>query len=1106
VRGPWQDRLQAHPPEAETVTSMLSTPTSLITTLIAVTFVSAVPLSAITSQAPAAAVATARASTDTRLGMTVVATEVELPMGHWEVAAVTPLTALDQVFVVSHLTPEDLLGRRGFAAEMRQAAASVQLRLQFLYDPIAQYAATHNGVGPKSLNELDRQMAPFLDDIIYSPWPQDADKRPLPPYLFLVPATRVSPPPGARGAGPVARTPLLLELRPFEDDGRHWVLFANGDLERVPIDRALVAKHKLVITAVEPAGAAPRAANGRVVHTLLGLRRGAATTVTVTLADTTSSERRDLRWSLAGGKIDPSLLREWADARARQWYPLVTQTQSPILQTWIDRTGAIYGGGAVDRGRRGPRMMGPVGDPMEPRSTSAFDLLGGRAALRETLQMELLRGGDTAPGRFSAAAAAVTVASLKGVDVEAVPFERLLAGRPGGRLALADFVPEDRLFVYFAKPAAVFPFLTQGGDMIGRAGSTITATAFDDDLKRRYLRRLGLPEEGSRKLLESGAITELALTAPDLFFIDGTDLTVLMRVAAPDTAVVALGMLAGVNLSGSAIAETRTPAGRPAYWARQGDVLALSTSRREIEQALRHGQSGEGSLGRSAELRYMLAELPLRPESRAFIYLSDPFIRRMVGPAVKIGQLRRMRAAADMAIITAGAMLYRLDGHRDPPDLATLARLNYVPARVARPDYRVQPDLSVVSQTWGTLAELAPIAPIDTVTQEEAAAYKLYVDEYRRYWRQYFDPIAMRLDDAPGGALELSTFILPLVDSALYNQLRGVIGTRETGRPLRVPRTTPAPVMQFSLNLSDDTWVALSSGFGDFFSQYTGIPPELLDLLGPGLHIAVQDADPVISLGTSDLLGAFGASTLGVRMDMGIPFVLSLLTRPCKIFIELEDAPRALALMRRAASAGDRPGHDLDVAFRQVGNRDAWTYTFAVPGLARFRLGVEIQNGYLVLSNIPWSDAMVIDGVETRALNGAAIAVRPDAVQLGLAGLFATQAEQDQTAALASLAALLPLLQTGAATPAEASARHAALFGSIPRHPGTGEWVWANGRLESQEYGSATRWKAPSFDPTRSDFGLFNGATLLDLSMQLEQGGLRATARWLWKEPAGPRR
>jgi hypothetical protein len=190
------------------------------------------------------------------------------------------------------------------------------------------------------------------------------------------------------------------------------------------------------------------------------------------------------------------------------------------------------------------------------------------------------------------------------------------------------------------------------------------------------------------------------------------------------------------------------------------------------------------------------------------------------------------------------------------------------------------------------------------------------------------------------------------------------------------------------------------------------------------------------------------------------------------------------------------------VVFRQIEGRDAWMYTIGVPGIAVLRLGLEIQNGYLVLSNIPWSDAMSITGVEQRTFNGAAIQVTPDSVRQGLAALFATQAEHDQMAALASMGSLLPLLQTFSATPEEAAARHATLFGSTPLHPGSGSWLWRDGQLESSRFGTATRWKVPVFTPELGDFGLFRGATVLDMNMQFEQGGLRVVGRWKLSAPA----
>jgi hypothetical protein len=577
-----------------------------------------------------------------------------------------------------------------------------------------------------------------------------------------------------------------------------------------------------------------------------------------------------------------------------------------------------------------------------------------------------------------------------------------------------------------------------------------------------------------------------------------------MRVRSPELVASGLRLLGVADVAAQGVTEKPTSPGRSAFWARQGDLLMVGTSRKEVEQILQlGGTTSVESLGRSAELRYMLTELPVNAETRALVYLSDPFIRRMVGPAVKIGQLRRMLARADMLMITSSALLYRLDGHRDVPTLARLVDLGYVPNTIAASRYTLRADLSAVSFEWGTLADMTPIdtSSIKLVTSSEAQAYGSYMSEYTQYWRQFFDPIGLRLDDAPNGELELTTFILPLIDSQLYNAVRGVFQSKERGKALRVPVLTPEPVAQVSMNLTEEAWTGVSGDFSRELSQFTGISAELFDLLGPGVHIAIQDADPIVTVGTGDLLGAFGSPMMGPRFDMFIPLAVSVLTRPCKILIELQDPTRAVELLRRATTRGAARFSPMrEAEFRQIEGRDAWIYTFGVPGIITARLGIEIQNGFLVLSNTPWARQVTVRSAEARPLNGATIRLAPDAVKEGLAGLFATQAEHDQMAALASMAALLPLLQTLSATPAEAATLHTTLFGSRPLHPKTGDWVWSNGRLESSVYGSPTQWKMPLYKPEIGGFGLFDGTALLDLNMQFETGGLRAVARWKWKD------
>jgi hypothetical protein len=678
------------------------------------------------------------------LGLTVVAAEVTLPAGHWQVSAVVPAKVLEQVYLVPEAAPEGapVAGRRMRLVETEKSIAAGRNPLFPLFFACREYAASHQGRGPDALSDLDARRYAALRKTLE--------------HYFLVPGVAIAP----QGRPPVSVGPatvLAVELRPFVDDGKHWVVFNDGRVERRPIDPDLVAKHNLTITFVRAKDAAEAPSGAATIrHAVFALLRSpGAPAATLTLAEQATGARTQVRWSLAGAAPGaPQLLAEWARARAREWAPLAAR--APILQTWTARASELYGAAPG-----APSMPGMMREPV--RTTDAFAILGGRAALSETLQLELLR-----PRTAGAEPATVPLSSLKGVEVKSHPFAEMLAGKEG------------------AKPAALFPLLEHGGDFLFRAGGLFTKSAVDDDVKGRYLRRLGLVEGQARRLLESGEVTELALVTSDLFFIDGTDATVLMR------------------FKSEGMAEQVLKAGRSAHRERRGELLVVSTSRSELEAVLGLGAgAGAGSLGRSAEFRYMLTQLPLKPDTRALIYLSDPFIRRMVGPGVKIAQLRRMRARAEMEMITAGALLSMLDGGGGKPQLERLIQLGYVPAAAAAGGYRLRDDLAAVSPLWGSSAELAPIgaAAVDKVTASEAQAYRAYVDEYARYWRQYFDPIAMRLDDAPGGALELSTFILPLLDSQLYDQVRAVLAVRESGTALRVPIVTPDPVFLLSLNM-----------------------------------------------------------------------------------------------------------------------------------------------------------------------------------------------------------------------------------------------------------------------------------------------------------------
>ncbi|NIL97979.1 MAG: hypothetical protein GTO53_09520 [Planctomycetales bacterium] len=499
----------------------------------------------------------------------------------------------------------------------------------------------------------------------------------------------------------------------------------------------------------------------------------------------------------------------------------------------------------------------------------------------------------------------------------------------------------------------------------------------------------------------------------------------------------------------------------------------------------------------------MLTKLGVSDKTRLYAYFSDPFVRRLVGPEVKIGQRRRVMAKAKMEALTARAMLARLDGHAQPDSLPDLVRSEHLPEGWQSEDMALDATGLVRSERYGPLPRMRtlPDVPLEKVTPEEAEAYRRYVENYSRYWRRFFDPIAIRLDEIGTDQLELSTFILPLVDNSIYNGLREVLAHQDDNTTLSVPVVQPTPVLQFSVNVKDAIWQQVAAGFSELFTRYSGASPAMVDDFGPGVHVAIFDSDPILAMGSGDIFGAFGGEIMqGADNEMlMIPVVLSLLTRPCSILVETKSPQKTSQYLRQAALAGiarERSRRsDFGVSFYQVGDRDEWVWALNVAGVVKLRYGVEVAGKYLVIRNIPWSREDRIISVAPVELNAAVLQVNPSACQQQLPGLFAAASDANRRAVMGGLGRLYPFMLSGAKSVPDAQAEHLRLYGFYPRAFPDDQWLWKDQRMVSEDYGEPLRQRQPGFDP-QQPFGLMSHIDSLQLNMQFEEDGLRSTVRW----------
>ena len=666
--------------------------------------------------------------------------------------------------------------------------------------------------------------------------------------------------------------------------------------------------------------------------------------------------------------------------------------------------------------------------------------------------------------------------------------------------------------VYLPRPKKVYSLLNGGTDFIFQAGSSVTGRSVSHGVKQRYMDRLGLSEQLMRRFLDTGAVDEMALVLPDLFLIDGTEFSVVMKSSRPLLTRTALALV-GVS-PGDGRKTTKNADGDPVFWHCLGNIVILSTSENEIDRLVESGtQTRDQSLGRSAELRYMLTQSPLNADTVALAYFSDPFIRRLVGPEVKIAQRRRMLARAELEEASAASLLARLDGHGDKADdVEFLKKHDYLRPPTLATDLQVNDRSLSHSEKFGSAPDLKTLSQldIDRVSVEEKNAYDTYREEYSRYWRRFFDPIAVRYDQKADGEHQLETFILPLIDNSLYGMLREFLPAAENPTPLPVPRLEPAPIAQLSFNLNETAWLEVLEDFYDSFEQLAGLDPALLDLIGPDVHLSLQDADPIISMGNGeiqDLLGQFGGRRGNSEM-FALPMMVSMLTRPCTLHIGLSDPQAARQLLTTMAwppyseDDGGFMGDFGSGSLYQITGEEKWIYRYSIFGLISLRFSFEVQGRYLVINNQPFSNPSKLVGSHANSDQAARFELNPQACARQLPALFSSAAEQMRHNAAHGAACLTPLLisdKESAASIEASAARLKELFGFTPEHPGSGRWQWneTHGAVDSSLFGSLMQNQQPSFDQAaEAELGLLKKVSKVSVEMIFEQDGLRSNIRW----------
>lgn len=535
------------------------------------------------------------------------------------------------------------------------------------------------------------------------------------------------------------------------------------------------------------------------------------------------------------GPVSQAAPWKFDDARMQlEFYPHDPYLQYVVLQLGR-REGRTEEAAEIVR-RRSPNL-----DPRRERSQNVdlFSLFSGALAVQESLQLDSMIDPDAtmrqavprlpvqapppAPGQATAKVPAtvpvpmdpndgadagepVSIESLQGPTIQSHPWSDMLAGRKPSMSPLAKCVPQDFYYVQFRSVNKMLGLLEQGDVWGTHLFSQTVRKAYRHDVRERLMRQLAIETSALLRPFYDLAIQETAIVGSDPFVTEGSDVTLLFRLLQPAVFKTQMDtFLANAEKNtpgtrreqgtyrGISFVHLSSPDRKVHVYAAdpQPDLHVRSNSQVALERVLdviaTTDRTAAPALGDTDEFAYISTLLPYGAEEEdGLVYLSDPFIRRLIGPQLKLTESLRRRCQNHLRMLGHACALYRTEHGRPPASLDELAAAQCVPGpfnegKLVCPcggQYALAADgKSGVCSHHGSDDALRPCCeiPIEKVTSQEAAAYQQFVEEYSQYWRTYFDPIALRIQ-VTDERYRLETIVLPLIDNTLYSFLSQALG------------------------------------------------------------------------------------------------------------------------------------------------------------------------------------------------------------------------------------------------------------------------------------------------------------------------------------------
>ena len=555
------------------------------------------------------------------------------------------------------------------------------------------------------------------------------------------------------------------------------------------------------------------------------------------------------------------------------------------------------------------------------REESLYHTFSGGLALQQSLQWETLRG-ERKMGDLTVHIRSLSPPQIRSLDYEALLEQKRNEGLEPQPHDLARYVPHDQYFLHLESMETANELMDLAGKWGGSLLRIFTVSARDHHLLEKYEDQLCVRRDSLTQLFADGAVTELAVTGSDFYIVDGTDLTLLLRLEDPEAfGEAAAASLAAakekypailerdVNYRGHRIAARYTPDRMVSSFALIKDDLAVFSNspvgmRKVIDTML--GESP--SLHDSLDYQYVTILHPPRDEPEtAYLYGSEAFLKYLVSPKFKIAEKRRRQAFNNLVMLNNASMFYRLEYGQSPSSLSELVEGNfYDPGDIVDPTggayaWDAAHD-TATSSVYNRLKYLTPIVELDVlqVSEHEHQAYQRYRQRYAAFWQNVFDPVAVRMT-VDEQKVRLETFVLPFANSGLYGELRRLLAERPV--PLGTEQIADSAV--FSV-----LFVPGRKRIGEFVQAIPGVrdvlqqDPTLTDMswLGDRVSLHFLDDHMILEVDPTRLQRIEQIVHLDVSFQLGVSAAIAATNLPVYLTIDVEDEDKAARLLDQLRS------------------------------------------------------------------------------------------------------------------------------------------------------------------------------------------------------------